>query len=89
MGGINLPLALRLQVSAQSVQSISTVRRTWRKGNIDSISQFKVTYTFFRISNFPSTLIEWKNLNKSIMNSESFPIFKEIILKFIQPNSIK
>ena len=66
--------------------NIPTVRSTYRKRNIDNIPQFNVRHTFFRNSYFPSTITEWKNLDKSIRNSESFSIFKKNILKFIRPS---
>ena len=34
---------------------------------------------------FPSSIIEWNNLDLSIRNSESLSIFKKCILKFIRP----
>ena len=42
-------------------------------------------YRFFRNSYLPFTLTEWNNLDKGVRHSGSFSIFKEIILKFIQP----
>ena len=65
---------------------IPTVRSTYRRRNIDNIPQFNVRHTFFRNSYFPSIVTEWNNLDKSIMNSESFSIFKKNILKFIRPS---
>ena len=56
--------------------NIPTVRSTYRTRNIDNIPQFNVRYTFFRNSYFPSIVIEWNNLEKSIRNSKSFSIFK-------------
>ena len=36
---------------------------------------------------FPSTVIEWNNLDSKIRNSKTFPAFKKSILKFIRPSS--
>ena len=35
---------------------------------------------------FPSVMIEWNNLDKSIRNSKSFSIFLKNILKYIRPS---
>ena len=42
-------------------------------------------YTFFKNSFFPSTIIEWNNLDKSIRSSESLALFKKSILQLIRP----
>ena len=36
---------------------------------------------------FPSTVIEWNNLDLKIRNSKTFSAFKKSILKFIRPSS--
>ena len=65
---------------------IPTTRTTYRtRNNIDSIPRFNVKHTFFKNSFFPSTVIEWNNLDKSIRSSESFVLFKKSILQFIRP----
>ena len=46
-----------------------------------SMSNIFVFKNFF----FPSTIIEWNNLEKSIRSSESLALFKKSILQFIQP----
>ena len=43
-------------------------------------------HNFFRNSFFPSTVIEWNNLDLKIRNSETFSAFKKSILKFIRPS---
>ena len=40
---------------------------------------------FLKNSFFPSTVIEWNNLEKSIRSSEKFVLFKKSILQFIWP----
>ena len=65
---------------------IPTTRTVYRtKNNIDNIPRFNVKHTFFKNSFFPSTVIEWNNLDKSIRSSESFALFKKSILQFIRP----
>ena len=41
---------------------------------------------YFKKSFFPSTVIEWNNLDQNICNSECFTTFKGNILKFIHPS---
>ena len=44
-----------------------------------------VKHEFFKNSFFPSTTIEWNNLDPNIQNSESINIFKKHLLTFIRP----
>ena len=46
--------------------------------------------TFSKTLFFPSTIIEWNNLDLHLRKSESFAVFKSNILKFIwpSPNSV-
>ena len=60
-----------------------TAYRTRNK--IDNIPRFNAKHTFFKNSFFPSTVIEWNNLDKGIRSSESFAIFKNSILQFTRP----
>ena len=48
---------------------------------------YKQVNNFSRNSFFPSTIIEWNNLDMKIRNSETFSAFKKSILKFIRPSS--
>ena len=50
-----------------------------------NIPRFNVKHNFFKNSFFPSSVIEWNNLDKSIRSSESLALFKESILQFIRP----
>ena len=50
-----------------------------------NIPLFHFKHNFFKNSFFASVIIKWKNLDKSIWNSESLSIFKKSILKFIRP----
>ena len=54
--------------------------------NVDNISCFKIRHNFFKNSFFPSTIIEWNNLDPTLRNSKSFVDFKNSILKFIRPS---
>ena len=57
----------------------------YAKRNVDNIPCFKIRHNFFKNSFFPSTIIEWNNLDPTIRNSKSFVDFKKNILKFIRP----
>ena len=54
---------------------------------MDNIPFFKTRHSFFKNSFFPSTIIEWNNLDHNIRNSSSFNIFRRSILKFIRPSA--
>ena len=65
---------------------IPTTRTAYRtRNNIGNISRFNVKHSFFKNSFFPSSVIEWNNLDKSIRSSESLALFKKSILQFIRP----
>ena len=53
--------------------------------NIDNIPRFNAKHTFLKNFFFPSAVIEWNNLERSIASSESFSLFKKNILQFIRP----
>ena len=53
--------------------------------NADNIPCFKIRHNFFKNSFFPSTIIEWSNLDPTLQNS-SFVFFTNSILKFIRPS---
>ena len=48
--------------------------------NTDNIPLINIKHSFF-----PSTIIEWNNLDPSLRNAESFGVFKNNILTFIRP----
>ena len=54
---------------------------------MDNIPFFKTRHSFFKNSFFPTTIIEWNNLDHNIRNSSSFNIFRRIILRFIRPSA--
>ena len=65
------------------IPTTRTVYRTWN--NIEKIPHFNAKHTFFKNSFFPSTVIGWSNVDKSIKSSENFALFKKSILQFIRP----
>ena len=60
---------------------------TW---NIYKITLPNTKHNFFKSSYFPSTIIEWNNLDPHLRKSESFSVFTSNIFKFIgpPPNSV-
>ena len=52
----------------------------------NNIPFFSGKHNFFRNSFFPSTVIEWNNLDLKIRNSDTFSAFKKSIFKFIRPS---
>ena len=55
--------------------------------NKNSIPLFNAKHGYFENSFFPSTIIEWNNLDSNIRNSESLAISKKRILAFIRPST--
>ena len=58
---------------------------TYSTRNVYNIPSFKIRHNAFKNSFFPSTIIEWNNLDPTIQNSKRFVVFKNSILKFILP----
>ena len=57
---------------------IPTTRTAYKtRNNIDNIPRFNVKHNFFKNSFFPSTVIEWNNLDKSISCSESLAFLRK------------
>ena len=52
-----------------------------------SISLLNVKHDYFKNSFFPSTIIEWNNLDSNIRNSENLALFKKRIMAFIKPSA--
>ena len=46
---------------------------------------FNIKHNFYKYSSFPSSIIEWSNLDPKVCNSKNFGIFKNNSLKFIRP----
>ena len=53
--------------------------------NADNIPLFNIKHIFYKNSFFPSSIIEWNNLDPNLRNLENFGIFRNNILKFIRP----
>ena len=68
------------------INLISTTRTEYRtRNNISNIPRFNIKHKFFKSLFFPSTVIEWNNLDKRIRRSESLTLFNKSILQFIWP----
>ena len=65
---------------------ISTRRLLYSTRNIRNIPLLNTKHKFFKNSFFPSTIIEWNNLDPNLRKSENFSLFKSNILKFILPS---
>ena len=51
-----------------------------------NIPVFKTNHNFLESSFFPSTIMEWKNLDPNLRNSDTYGTFKKTILKFVRPS---
>ena len=65
---------------------IPTRRSLYSARNIHNIPLVNTKHNFFKNSFFPSTIIEWNNLDPHLRKSENFSVFKSNILKFIRPS---
>ena len=77
-----------LKVNLRSISSeyfLASAKHITRTN--DKIPLFNNKHSFFVNSFFPSTVIEWNNLDLKIRNSNTFSAFKKSILKFIRPSS--
>ena len=61
-------------------------RSSYITRNLDEIPLFKTNHNFLKNSLFPSTTIEWNNLDHDLRNTESYTLFRSSILKFIRPS---
>ena len=52
-----------------------------------SIPLLNVKHNYFKNSFFPSTIIEWNNLDSNIRNSENLAFFKKRLLAFKKPSA--
>ena len=59
---------------------------TGARGNSDEIPLCKTNRNFYKNSFFPSTTIEWNNLDHDLRDTESYTLFRSSILKFIRPS---
>ena len=67
-------------------KTLPSIRGAYTTRNADCIPCFNIKHNFFRYSFFPSTLIEWNNLDINITKSKSYTTFKKSILRFIRPS---
>ena len=49
----------------------------------DNVALFNIKHNVYRNSCFPSTIIDWNNLDSNLCNSKNVGIFKSSILKLI------
>ena len=61
-------------------------RSSYITTNSNEIPLFKAKHSFYKNSFFPSTALEWNNLDQDLRNSESYTLFRSIVLKFIRPS---
>ena len=66
---------------------IPTARQTYMTRYKKSIPLLNDKHDYFKNSFFPSIIIEWKNLDSNIRNSENLALFKKRILAFIRPSA--
>ena len=66
---------------------IPTRRSFYLTRNIHNIALPNTKHNFFKNSFFPSTIIEWHNLDPHLRKSESFSVFKSNLLKLIRPST--
>ena len=68
------------------LKKIPQRRSSYITRNLDEIPLFKTNHNFLKNSLFPSTTIEWNNLDHDLRNTESYTLFRSSILKFIRPS---
>ena len=74
-------------VNSKNLFSLIPTRRSlYSTRNIHHIPLVDTKYNFFKNSFFPSTVIEWNNLDLHLRKSEKISVFKSNILKFIRPS---
>ena len=66
---------------------IPTARQAYMTRCKKSIPLLNVKHDYFKIFFFPSTIIEWNNLDSNKRNSENLALFKKRILAFIRPST--
>ena len=65
---------------------LRSIRKKYNTTNADHIPRFNTKNNCFWNSYFPSTSIEWNNLDINIRSSESYATFRKSILRFIRPS---
>ena len=66
---------------------LPSVSKAYNTRTNDKIPLFSGNHNYFINSFFPSTVIEWNNLDLKIRNSKTFSVFRKNNLKFIRPSS--
>ena len=66
---------------------IPTARQAYMTRCEKSIPLLNVKHDYFKNSFFPSTVIEWNNLDSNVRISENMALFKKRILAFIRPSA--
>ena len=66
---------------------IPTQQRFYRTRTADNLPQFSFRTDIFRNSFFPFCINEWNILDTNIRGSDSYPKFKNSLLKFIKPKA--
>ena len=61
-------------------------RSSYITRNSNEIPLFKTNHNFYKNSFFPSTTIEWNNLDHDLRNTEIYTLFRSSILKFLRPS---
>ena len=61
-------------------------RSSYITRNSDEIPLFKTKHNFYKNSFFPSTTIEWNNLDQDLRNGDRYNFFRSSILKYIRPS---
>ena len=67
------------------IQYNSSRNRSYITRKYTNIPQFKTNHNFLKNYFFPSTIIEWNNLDPNLQNSDIYETFRNIILMFLGP----
>ena len=77
-----------LKTKVRVIYSIIPIRNpAYSTRNHKNISLFKTNRSFSKDSFFPSSIIEWNNLDPNLRNSDNYGTFKNTIIKFTGPSS--
>ena len=77
-----------LKTKVRVIYSIIPIRNpAYSTRNHKNISLFKTNHSFSKDPFFPSSIIEWNNLDPNLRNSDNYGTFKNTIIKFTGPSS--
>ena len=68
------------------VNLIPTKNSNYSTRHADKLALFHPKHNFFKISFFPSTVIQWNKLDPNLRSAASLSAFKKNLLKFIRPS---